>query len=246
MNSKRVVISMSSNVVIEPMSKDFIVWRCLHSGPLSKESIEKLPPEPFVDFEKLRARNIPLLNRLIETYGTCAILAKDGDLVVGTLRFYPKMFFPDENLMGFCLQQGPPYGPSQDSVEREFPPLQDIQDKTLEVHCMMTGPFCQKDNPYRRKGIGTRMARELIRWAKEKGWEASEATAYEEVEFMYANFGAAGRSFWEKLEFRMVSKGIETALEGEILKTMQQQVVALGLTPADARNKYTMRLELKA
>ena len=108
----------------------------------------------------------------------------------------------------------------------------------------MTGSPFQKENPYQRKGIGTRMARELIRWAKEKGWESIEATAYEEVEIMYANFGAAGRSFWEKLGFGLVKTEIEHELRGEFLERMQEQVVAMGLAEEDARNKYIMRLDL--
>ena len=34
---------MIDDVVIEPMGPDFIVWRCLHGGPLTKESIEHCP-----------------------------------------------------------------------------------------------------------------------------------------------------------------------------------------------------------
>lgn len=235
---------MLSDVIIEPMGKDFILWRCLHGGPLSKENIEKLSGEYADHLGKRRDINVPLLKKLIKRYGACAILAKDGDLVVGTLRFYPKILFADESISGFCLQQDPPCGPSESSVAREFPPLEDIQDKTLKVHCMMTGSPMQKQNPYQRKGIGTRMAGELIRWAKEKGWESIEATAYEEVEIMYANFGAAGRSFWEKLGFVLVKTEIEHELGGEFLQKMQEQVVAMGLSAEDARNKHTMRLDL--
>jgi hypothetical protein len=231
-------------IEIKPMTEDFIAWRCLHGGPFSKESIEKSPPKFHTDFKKLRAINIPLLEKLIKTYGTCAILAKDDDLVVGTLRFYPKILFSDGSISGFCLQQEPPHGPSESSMAKELPPLEDIQNKTLKVHCMMTGSSKQKENPYRRKGIGTRMARELIRWAREKGWESIEATAYEEVEIMYTSFGAAGRSFWEKLGFDLVKTEIEHELRGKFLETMQDQVVAMGLAAKDAQNKYTMRIDL--
>ena len=107
-------------IEIKPMTEDFVLWRCLHEGPLSKENIEKLPNEYADNLKKCRAINITLLIKLIRTYGTCAILAKDGDLVVGTLRFYPKILFSDESISGFCLQQGPPYGPSESSVARDY------------------------------------------------------------------------------------------------------------------------------
>jgi hypothetical protein len=50
-----------------------------------------------------------------------------------------------------------------------------IEDKTLVVHCLKTGGSQQNENPYQRKGIGTRMVRGLIEWAKVNGWERIEA-----------------------------------------------------------------------
>jgi hypothetical protein len=76
-------INMIEDVVIEPMTEEFIVWRCLHEGPLTCETIDQ--------WLAYRERNIPLLRKLIQTYGTCAIVARDGEMVVGQLRFYPKV-----------------------------------------------------------------------------------------------------------------------------------------------------------
>ena len=133
---------MIENIVIEPMTESFILWRCLHGGPLSKESVDHVE----VDMETFRARNVPLLKKIIETYGSCAMLARDGEQIVGSLRFYPKILCYMEGEPGeLCLQQAFPAGASDSFVETAFPPLEDIQEKTLVVHCVMTGSPGQKE-----------------------------------------------------------------------------------------------------
>jgi hypothetical protein len=80
---------MPDELVVEPMRGDFLLWRCLHGGPISRRTIDNPPPNLEVDWPFVRARNIPLLEKLTQAYGSCAIVARDGDDVVGTLRFYP-------------------------------------------------------------------------------------------------------------------------------------------------------------
>jgi len=235
---------MLENISIEPMDERFILWRCLHRGPLSPETIDRYPSDAEVDWTTRRRINIPLLRRIIKTYGTCAILAKDGDHVVGSLFFYPKILYSLKEAGGLCLQQAYPYGPSEHLVETRFPPIEDIKEKTLKVRYLMTGSPFQKENPYQRKGIGTLMARELIRWAKEKGWESIEATANEDLDILYTHTGQAGRRFWGKLGFHVVKTETKPRFRGKFLKTMLEQAKTQGLIPEDAQNKYTMRIEL--
>jgi hypothetical protein len=128
--------------------------------------------------ECYRQRNLPLLRKIAKTYGACAILARDGDHIVGQLRFYPKAICDLKGAGGLCLQQDHPAGPAEDFADHDFPPLAQIEDKTLVVHCLMTGSPQQRENPYQRKGIGTRMVRALIQWAKTNGWERNEADSY--------------------------------------------------------------------
>lgn len=234
---------MIENIVIEPMSESFILWRCLHSGPLSKKSIDRVE----MDMETFRARNVSLLKKITETYGSCAMLAKDGEQIVGSLRFYPRTLCYMEGELGeLCLQQAFPAGPSDNFLETAFPPLEDIQEKTLMVHCVMTGSPGHKENPYQRIGIGTRMAGELIRWAREHGWESIEVQTHQDIPLLYENTGRAGRRFWEKLGFRLARTDIDPALdpEGTLARKAREQAVAQGLNP-EIRTRYTMRLELK-
>ena len=81
---------MGDEVVVEMMPADFILWRCLHGGPLTRDNLERCEPNPQVDWAGVRSRNVPLLRALTEAYGACAVVAREGDRIVGTLRFYPR------------------------------------------------------------------------------------------------------------------------------------------------------------
>jgi len=240
---------MPGNVVIEMMSSEFILWRCLHGGPLTKQTVDQPRPHPHIPWDRFRTRNVPLLARLTETYGSCAVIARDGDQIVGQLRFYPKivctMAAPEPAL---CLQQAFPDGPADDFVQNDFPPLGQMADKTLFVHCMMIGSPEQNDNPYQRKGIGSRMVRTLIDWARQQGWSAVEAHAYADLPCWYAGTGQAGRTFWEKLGFHMVESTMEPAFaEGGhkgFVETLLKEAADRGVDADTAKTRYTMRLEL--
>ena len=235
------------SLIIEPMRDEFILWRCLHDGPLSRRTIEDPAPHPEIDWPATRARNVPLLRKLIETYGSCAIMARDGDEAAATLRFYPKALYsfgPDG--AAFCLQQPYPAGPKDDAAGRAFPPLEELAEKVLFVHCLMT--VSPRDEParFRRKGLATRMALELVRWAKERGWQAIEAYAYEEIPMLYAISGVAGKRFWEKIGFRAVRADTEPGMTGEVLDAVRRDAEAAGILPERVANRYLMRLDLGA
>ncbi|OGO05616.1 MAG: hypothetical protein A2Y73_01065 [Chloroflexi bacterium RBG_13_56_8] len=238
---------MWEDIIIAPMSEEFILWRCLHHAPLSKDNIEDCPPDQRVDWQSRHAINLPVLRKIMHTYGACAMLAWDGTRVVGFLRFYPKAIMAMEEAGFLCLQQAYPDGASERLVRNCFPPLEEMGDKTLLVHCLMVGSPYWEENPYRRKGIGTRLVRALMRWAKDCGWEAIEAFAFEELDVIYDASGATGKRFWERLGFQMV--GQDTLPLGGVdegfVSAMREQAVALGLQPEDAQNRYTMRFELK-
>ena len=234
-------------LTIEPMREEFILWRCLHGGPLNAENIGDPAPLAEIDWPSVRARNVPVLRKLVRTYGTCAIVARDGAEVIATLRFYPKALCSfSEGGAAFCLQQPYPAGPADGLVGRGFPPLRELAEKTLFVHCMMI--VSPKDEParYKRQGLATRMARELISWAAGKGWHAIEANAYEEIPLLYDIAGVAGKRFWEKLGFAVVVTDTEPGISGEILEAVRKDALAAGIPAEDATTRYRMRLELTA
>ena len=237
---------MPEKLAIELMGEDFILWRCLHFGPLNPANIEGPPPSSEVDWAHVRARNIPILRKLARTYGACAVMARDGENVVGSLRFYPKALCSFEAGGGaaFCLQQRFPSGPPDDLVSREFPPVQGLADKTLFVHCLFVAAPTGKPGRFRRQGLATRMARRLIEWARQEGWSAIEATSYEELPLLYAISGVAGRRFWRRLGFAVVREDTEPGISGDLEEKLRKEAASMGLPPGDVTKRYTMRLEL--
>lgn len=238
---------MIEGINVEPATEEFLLWRCLHGGPLSRAGIDRYPDEPVLPWDRYRARNAPILAGLIRTYGACAIAAREGGEVVGMLRFYPRAVCDMHGAGGLCLQQDPPSGPDDDFAGAEFPPLARIDDKTLVVHCLTAGRPGRRDDPYRRKGLGSQMARTLIRWAGERGWERIEAAAFEDLPIIYETTGSAGHTFWEKLGFSLAERYPHPDLQGEeeFVLTLDAQARAAGIPPARARDKLVMRLALR-
>lgn len=237
---------MVEDVVIEPMTEELLLWRCLHHGPLSHDTIDRWPARGEVPWERCRKRNLPLLAKLTRTYGACAVVAWAGERIVGHLRFYPKAICAMKAAGRLCLQQDYPFGPADDFGEADFPPLSQIEDKTLVVHCLMMGSSRQQENPYQRKGIGTRMVRALIEWARAGGWRRIEADAFEDLPLIYAITGSAGHTFWEKLGFRLIDRHPHPDLQepSEFVATLEEQAKVVGIPPEKARDRLVMRLEL--
>jgi hypothetical protein len=237
---------MDENIIIEPMTEEFILWRCLHYGPLSIRNIDKWPPDSPIAWERYHTRNVPLLAKLTRIYGACAILACVDKQIVGQLRFYPKFVSNMEGAGGLCLLQNFPNGPADDFADRDFPPLPHLEDKTLAIHCLMTGSPLQKENPYQRKGLGTRMVEALIRWAGTNGWNSIEVDAFEDLPIIYEITGSAGVTFWKKLGFSLADRHPHPLLQerDEFVGTLEEQAKSHGIPPDKARDRIVMRFDL--
>jgi GNAT superfamily N-acetyltransferase len=234
------------DVEIAAMGEDFLVWRCLHFGPLTCETIDDWPQDGQIDFERYRKRNLPLLEKLTRAYGACAILAKAGDRIVSQLRFYPKALWSLKNAGELCLLQDFPSGPKDDFGSEKLPPFSELEDKTLVIHCLMTGTELQETNPYQRRGIGSRMVRYLIDWAKTRGWERIEVDAFEDVPLIYEITGSAGINFWRKLGFRIIDRHPHPYLQdrSDFVLKLEEQARAAGISPVKAKDRIVMRLDL--
>ena len=125
------------SLILKPMDGSFLLWRCLHDGPVTRENLDVPPDESRLPFQKTA---IPLLKELTELYGSAAILAWEGDEVVGLLRFVPKVVSQMEGGGGFCLLMPFPAGSTEDFPHRVFPSKKTIEDRTLVVTCMQLRP----------------------------------------------------------------------------------------------------------
>ena len=240
---------MVENVVVEPMTEEFILWRCLHSGPLTCNTINQWASEDQMPWDRYRKRNIPLLVKITRTYGACAIIARDGDKIVGHLRFYPKAIYDLEGAGFMCLQQDHTAGPAENFGDSDIPSTVQPGDRTLLVHCMMTGSPLQTENPYQRKGIGTRLVRALIEWARVNRWDRIEANSFEDVPIIYEITGSAGYRFWEKLGFKLIDRYPHQELQdrsqyNDFIDTLEEQAKSLGIPPERAIDRLVMSFDL--
>jgi len=145
------------------MNKNFILFCCLHCGPLSSSTIDekcKLPKEQL-------DRNKKFLTRLINTYGSCAMLAMEGDSVVAHARFYPQILYDQVKI---CCQD-PNQAITQQMVEMDFPPIENPADRTLKIACF----FVHKD--YRGQGLSHKLIDAILEWAKNNAWKSVRCLA---------------------------------------------------------------------
>jgi hypothetical protein len=65
---------MVEGIIVEPMREKFILWRCLHGGLLSCDTIGRWSSADNMPWDLYRKRNIPLLKKITRTLQTAIIL----------------------------------------------------------------------------------------------------------------------------------------------------------------------------
>jgi len=149
------------------MNKDFILFCCLHCGLLSPSTIDEkcsLSEEQF-------SRNKKILGRLIDTYGSCAMLAMENDTVVAHARFYPQMIWDQFKSGWFCCHD-PNHAITQELAEMEFPPLANQAERILRIACFLV-PM-----DYRGQGLSHKLIDAILDWAKRNAWKSIRCLAY--------------------------------------------------------------------
>ena len=58
---------MPDDVLVEPMTDGFILWRCLHGGPLARDTIDQWSSADGMPWQRYRERNLPLLEKITRT-----------------------------------------------------------------------------------------------------------------------------------------------------------------------------------
>ena len=151
MKEKRIELKTSGTVVLEPMVKSFILpageGRCPANCDMR------------IGGELVPTENFRILNeKMIERYGTTAILAIDNDLVIGFVNFHPT-WCPH-----FDLCQDEQIDEAMEHLnEIDNPPLR--HDSALHVRCLMV------KRQYRGNNLAVALLDYLKEWAKANGWK---------------------------------------------------------------------------
>ena len=249
-------------IEIKPMDEDYILIDCLHHGAVDPSLPPKrgnewqdapdLPPHPWSDetiaelAKKYRrisegwagdsAREF--MREMIQRYGSCAILAWEDGKVVGFLRFYPL------SIAHLVVEAG---GEQKHPVMTYLKVL-DSDPDALWAQCVMTArPFEKPEEAVKagaRKGIGVKLARALIPWAKEHGWKRIVKAAHSDLDCFYGTCGGGGKAFWEKAGFKAIGTFRAEPWGGYWTDIIERQRKDKGMTVEEVWTWYRMGHEL--
>jgi GNAT superfamily N-acetyltransferase len=229
-----------------------------------------LPPHPWSDetlrslvagqrwithgnFQKPEGREF--MREMIQRYGTCALLAWEGRTVIGFVRFYP-MKIARLAVEGHAGE----FEPVLDCTLACEP---DEDEGTLWVQCVMTcapytgvrqdaPPAVRADENFRaaqdvgaRKGIGLKLARAVVPWAREHGWKRIIKVAHPDLDFYYGIWGGGGKAFWEKAGFTSIGTiyGPQDWSGGDYGAFLRAQAAEKGMTEEEAWTFHRMACE---
>jgi len=215
-------------IEIVPMDESYVHTRCLHSGPVDTAVCQHAddplpeghPSHPWSDetlhevIQRYRTHGISCCpppaafsRELMRRYGTCAILAWEGQKVVGQLFFYPMRI---ARMLEVLWESIPPLMPSTACDPEEGEGI-------LWVLCVMSSrPYLgsQPDtitgcdwptvaDAGARRGVGQRLVGGLIDWAREHDWRRIVKVAHADVDCFYGQLGGGGKAFWKKAGFEV-------------------------------------------
>jgi len=251
------------------MTECYIHLDCLHDGPVESSSPPSrkpelwqnapgLPPRPWSDrvlsdvaqqYTNISEgwRGEPareFMREMIARYGTCAILAWNEHQVIGQLRFYPLDIAQLLARSDPVKQMAPAF-----SAFRFQPDAH-----TLWVQCVMTTkPYITIEEArqvHARIGVGQKLVRGLITWARERDWQQIVKYAHADIVAMYGQYGGGGKAFWEKAGFQVIGRYPYDTGEGWVAQSsewreiVESQAQAQGITIEDAWTWYAMAYDL--
>ncbi len=189
MEPKEILID-GTPTVIRPMDSNYIIGEDQNKAGVTFEIMcwpgkavpNQWPNPPVVAYFK----------KVMDTYGTGAIMAWQGQTLVGFLPFMPLNCGLPE--MVFCVCAPIEHTPEHISASTVVP-LNELNPKVIKVQCLSVS------KRLRRKGIGSAMVIYLIDWAKQQGWEKIQGWAFESSEIDDSYTWLPSIQFWEKSGF---------------------------------------------
>lgn len=132
--------------------------------------------------------------KVMEAYGTSAIMAWQGKTLVGVLPFMPMNCGLPK--MSFCLcAPADEQTPLERIAQAQAISFAELTPKVIYIECLSVNW-----NLY-RKGIGSGMARYLVDWAREQGWDRIEGVTFASPAGDDAYRWIPSIQFWEQAGF---------------------------------------------
>jgi len=134
-------------IEIKEMTDEYIFDRCPLQKPLNPLD---LPEDTYPGYgERAKGVRRRFFQEIKNKYGNCVLFAWNDNEIIGFLIFLPKTVARKIGL--------------------KTSPNDSLLHQTLQYVCM------QLVSNYRKKGVGTKMVKSLITWAKNNGWKRIEA-----------------------------------------------------------------------
>jgi len=164
---------------IRAMDEDFIAYRKMYVPPLTRENVGMILPHDDAPvmrhFKRRRYQQVieEFFRRQIRAVGSCAVLAWEGDGVVGKMHFTTREMFAAFRRAGawYCVDHESTPTTILSLDEDEEARLLASESRTLFVVCFNIGHM---DARYHGQGIASAMLEYLKAWARERGWRRIE------------------------------------------------------------------------
>jgi GNAT superfamily N-acetyltransferase len=171
---------------IRAMDEDFIVYRKMYKPPLTPDNIGKINPwdcrEHLEEFQAKGWQKLieDFFREHIRAIGSCAVLAWDGDGVIGKMYFTTKEMWAAFRQTGafMCVEHECMPKAILAFTDEQLQTLLSSPSRTLRIACFNIG---HADARYQGKGIAKAMLEFLKQWARERGWRKVEAWSVPDV-----------------------------------------------------------------
>lgn len=194
------------------MDEANIVPYCLHSGPIPLSDLIR-PEEARARFEAEKGLPhgpvVEFLRAISRVYGASGVMAIDGDMVIGKIRFAPRYLFGGAD---FGCVQGDEGVAAIAAVDLQKLPAEDeLSPKSLFIWCIQMVPT------HRGQGIGTSMLTTAIAWARSNDWEEIHARASRHIRPLMDWTGMLSIDRCRRLGFTEVSHSVHDELRKSVV-----------------------------
>jgi len=202
------------------------------SAPAYVETVSDIPAGTVVK----------ALQAISDRYGACGVLALDGEMAVGKIRFYPQTIL---DRMHVCVQQAQYFRPLLETDLSALPSKEEYP--VLHLLCI------QVAGAYAGRRIAGGMLDILIGWARANGWRELRAKAVNAIPPLLNWCGQLSRAALERRGFTVTGNAISPELrEGVVSQrgghhgeaVQQQWEPFVHLSDDEAGTMFEMTLSL--